>query len=64
MTYPCGHKNQMAGEFREIVHADGTTELERLPQRFKVRGPDAWYCVICNQIVDETDIRDKANAGS
>ena len=34
---------------------DGTTQAEYLPQKYRVRGPNARYCLICSQVVDDQD---------
>lgn len=51
----CGHKSQIADEYRVVTRADGTTERERVPQRFMVSSQNARYCLGCGQFVDDAD---------
>ena len=52
---PCGHPSQMLDTFRLVTLPDGTSARERIPQRFRVRGPNARYCLDCGQFVDDWD---------
>lgn len=45
----------MVDRFVVVTRENGTTERERIPQRFKVRGADSRYCFGCRQFVDATD---------
>lgn len=51
----CGHLNQVATRYRIWVDANGMTQREPMPQRFRVRGVNARYCTGCEQVVDAQD---------
>jgi hypothetical protein len=55
MMHPCGHDSHIADKFEAVTLPDGRTELVRIPQKIRVRGPHARYCLGCNQFVDEQD---------
>lgn len=56
MTWPiCGHKNQLADDIRLETDDKGVTHQVRMPKKFRVRGPNFYFCLECEQIVDDID---------